>query len=114
MGDKMMRPDGFRGHGREKNRTGVAIGPISQKRLLPMIRVLIDASRSKAASRTRDDARAALRLIGQTANWNTPYILRNLRARRCRYLYGLGWPVPTSYLVADDISRLVAWNEQHG
>jgi hypothetical protein len=109
--------DGFRGHGRERgNRTlgPNPIGPVSQANLLPMLRILIDASRGKAASRTRDEARASLRQLMTTANWNTPYVLRNLRARRCRYLYGLGYPVPSHYLIGDDPSRLVEWSRRNG
>jgi hypothetical protein len=99
----------FRGHGQEKNRTGVAIGPLGQKRLVLVLRVLIDTSRGKAASKTRDDARRALRELMAVANWRTPYVMRNLAAKRCRYLRGLGYDVPLEYAMRTSIDRLAQW-----
>lgn len=104
---------GFRGHGQDRGRTAER-GPVSQKQLLLMLRVLIDTSRGKAASRTRDEARRALRELLAMANWNTSYVLRNLGARRCRYLSGLGYPVPAELALRSDIERLATWSEHNG
>lgn len=104
---------GFRGHN-QSARTGVAKGPMSQRELVQVLRIIIDTARARAASRTRDDARSALRQLMATANWRTPYVLRNLGARRCRYLMGLGYDVPIEDATRSAIERLVQWGERNG
>ena len=103
---------GFRGHGQE--RRGPQIGPVSQRQLVKILSVLIDTARSRGASKTRDDARRALRDLMTEANWNTPYVTRNIGARRCRYLIGLGYKVPIEAATRSDIDRLEQWSEQKG
>ena len=104
---------GFRGHSQNAGR-GAAKGPMGQRELVQVLRVLIDTSRSKASSRTRDDARKTLRELLKEANWHTPYILRNLGARRCRYLAGLGYDIPYADATRTGIDRLEQWLERYG
>ena len=97
---------GFRGHNQEGR--GPQKGPIPQRELVRTLASLVDASKAKSWTRTRDEARAALRALMAAANWNTSYVLTNCGVRRCRYLAGLGYPVPYTYLVvsAKDRERL--------
>lgn len=95
---------GFRGHSQSEG--GAQKGPLGQRELVSVLRVLIDTAKGKSASRTRDDARATLRDLLSEANWNTPYVLRNIGAKRCRYLSGIGWPVPSKYALRSDVERL--------
>ena len=104
---------GFRGHGQDK-RTGVAKGPISQRKLVNILSILIDTSRGKAASKTRDDARQALRDLLVVANWMTPYVMRNIGSRRCRYLSGLDYPVPIEYVIPTGLERLERLDARRG
>lgn len=108
-----MAETGFKGYNQDRGRTGQK-GPIPQKRLVVVLRVLIDTSKSRASSRMRDDARATLRQLMETANWNTPYVLRNVGAKRCRYLRGLGYDVPIEDAMRSAIDRLEIWIERHG
>lgn len=103
----------FRGHN-QALRTGVTKGPVPQRELLSILRVLIDTSRARAASRTRDEARKALRALLAEANWQTAFVLRNLGAKRCRYLSGLGYPVSSEYSARSDIGRLNQWGGRDG
>ncbi len=89
-------------------------GPVPQRKLLVLLRSLIDTSRSKAASRTRDEARAALRELMATTNWHTPYVLRNLGTKRCRYLSSLGYDIPVEDTMRSTIERLNQWTERKG
>lgn len=90
---------GFRGSNQLHDHKGPQIGAIGQWKLLPMMRALIDiAAREGHGSATRDQARATLRMIRTDCNWQTSFVLRNLGLRRCRYLRGLGWPVPDRFL----------------
>lgn len=103
----------FRGY----NQTGGSprrIGPIPQRELVTTLRILIDTARARAASRTRDEARQTLRELMAVANWNTPYVLRNIGAKRCRYLRGLGYAVPLEDAMRSSISRLEQWVERNG
>ena len=102
---------GFRGHNQAAGRTAPR-GPMPQRELVSVLRVLIDTSRAKVSSRTRDDARATLRELLANANWRTPYVLRNIGARRCRYLMGLGYDVPIEDATRSAIDRLVQWGER--
>ena len=104
---------GFRGHSQSAG-SPVAKGPMGQRELVQVLRVLIDTSKSQASSRTRDDARKALRELLKEANWHTPYVLRNLGARRCRYLAGLGYSVPIEDMTRSGIDRLNQWAERNG
>lgn len=103
----------FRGHNQE-GRTGVAKGPLGQRNLVAVLRVLIDTSRAKASSRTRDDARHALRELMETANWDTAYVRRNIGVRRCRYLAGLGYPMPAADVLRSSVDRLTEWSRRKG
>ena len=98
----------FRGHHQER-RSAVAIGPVPQRELVIMLRVLIDAAKAKGAGKTRDDARRTLRELLAVANWSTSYVLRNIGARRCRYLSGLGYNVPAADALRSSIERLEQW-----
>jgi hypothetical protein len=88
-------------------------GPISQDQLCVLMKPVIDAARSKAASRTRDDARALLRRMIAETNWNTPFVLTRLGTKRCRYLSSLGYIIEPKYLAASqaDLDRINAWAE---
>jgi len=104
--------DGFRGH--SQSHDGVAKGPVSQRQLVKVLTVLIDTSRGKVSSKTRDDARRTLRELMAVANWNTPFVCRNIGAKRARYLRGLGYPVPIEYAIRTSIDRLGNWSRQNG
>lgn len=101
----------FRGHGQSKG-TGTTKGAIPQKKLVKLLGVLIDTARARSASKTRDDARAALRWLETEANWHTPFVLRNIGLRRRRYLRTIGYPIEDIWLadVVEDLERLAKWN----
>ena len=99
---------GFRGH-RQDAGTPQRIGPLGQRELLRSLRILIDTAREKGASKTRDDARRTLRELMAVAHWNTSYVLRNLGAKRCRYLAGLGYDVAAEFALQSSIDRLEQW-----
>ena len=104
---------GFRGHNQSAGTAGRK-GPIPQRKLLLMLKVLIDTCRDRGAGRERDEARRLLREVMATANWDTPYVRRNLGSRRCRYLLGLGYPVPIEDATRSTIDRLNEWREKRG
>ena len=87
---------------------------MGQHDLVAMLKILIDASRAKGASRTRDDARKALRDVMGVTNWNTAFVLRSLGARRCRYLAGIGYPIPAGPALRSDVDRLNDWARRRG
>lgn len=74
-------------------------GPISQRDLLKVLLPLVDVAMGKVSSKSRDDARGLLREVLTVANWQTPFILRNLSTRRCRFLTRMGYPIPSRYLL---------------
>jgi hypothetical protein len=88
-------------------------GPVGQERLLGLLKALIDAARRPVPSRTRDDARVAIRQLLAVANWRTPYILRGLGAKRCRYLSSLGYVIESKWLGPrpGDLDRINAYVE---
>jgi hypothetical protein len=97
---------GFQGTG-SRNR----VGPLAQRELLVLLKALVDASRAKSASRTRDEARAALRATLDTAHWNTPWLRHNLGVRRMKVIARMGYQVPYDALVPrglDGLERLDA------
>ena len=102
----------FRGHNQQGR--SPQKGPVPQRELVRLLDALIDAAKVKYASATRDQARYELRRLMAEANWNTPYVLRNIGARRCRYLAGLGYDVPSEFSLRSDIERLDDWSESHG
>lgn len=107
----MSRPGEFTG----RNRGGsprTRKGPMSQRDLVRTIGALVDASRSRSASRTRDEARAALRLLLDSANWRTPHVLRNIGYRRCVFIARMGYPVPYACLAREGLDRLEALYER--
>lgn len=89
---------------------GVKKGEYSQRELLLILKDLIASASAKGASAHRDLARAELRRVMETSNWNTEYIIYNLAAKRCRYLRSLGYPIAWSRLYAKpgDLERLEA------
>lgn len=95
---------GFKGSNQDAGRTGRK-GPVSQDDLVPLLRALVDASKAKSGTRTRDEARAALRALLGAANWNTSYVLTNIGVRRCKYIARLGYPVPYTYLLVSQVDR---------
>lgn len=95
----------FRGSNQE-GRTGVRIGPLSQRELVATLRALIDASRARSASRTRDEARAALRLLLDNSHWDTPYVRRNIGLRRRKFIAAMGHRIPYDELVPEGTERL--------
>lgn len=98
---------GFRGTNQYHDHKGERIGAISQWRLLPIMRACIDiAAREGHGSATRDQARATLRMIRTDCNWQTAFVLRNIGIKRCRYLRGLGWPVPDRFLTQPEEETL--------
>lgn len=100
----------FNGHSQAAGRHAVR-RRVGQRQAVTLLRPLIDASMSKAPSRTRDDARRAVRELIANANWRTPFVLRNIGCRRARYLARLGLDVPAQYLTKD-ASALEQWKEQ--
>jgi hypothetical protein len=98
----------FRGNNQAAG--GVPKGPVPQRDLVPLLKALIDASRAKSGTRTRDEARAALRSLLAVANWHTPYVMKNIGERRCRYLNQMGHPIPYTYLRAGGLERLEKLN----
>ena len=104
----------FRGHNQAAGWGSGKKGSIPQKMLVKTLAALIDASRAKVSSRTRDDARRTLREVMATANWNTPYVLRNIGFRRCNYLRGLGYHVPRDADTGNHIEQFTQWLERHG
>lgn len=74
------------------------IGPVSQRDLVRQLVPLIDAAMANGATAHRDLARAELRDLLATAHVRTPYVLRNLNPRRCRYLASIGFWVDSKYL----------------
>lgn len=102
---------GFRGHGQEKR--APQKGSIPQRQLVKILSITIDTARAKAAGRGRDEARTALRLIMTEAHWDTPYVRRNLGIRRCRYLAGLGYPMPYEDVTRSRIADLEEWGRTH-
>lgn len=73
----------------------------TQRELVPLMCELIDAASAKGATAHRDIARTKLRKVLAEENWNNSYILNNLSSRRCKYLAGLGLPVPSKWLLRD-------------
>ena len=74
-------------------------GDISQRELVPMLKVLIDDASSKQSTAHRDIARMRLREILETANWRTPYVMNQISSRRCRYIASMGFWVPGDRLL---------------
>jgi hypothetical protein len=91
-------------------------GPVGQRQLLDLMKPLIAAAMSKAASRTRDDSRRMVRRLMAEANWNTPFVLVHLGAKRCRYLSSLGYVIDSKYLAAapGDVDRLNQYEVRRG
>jgi len=77
----------------------------TQRELIQILVPLIDAARTEGATVHRDIARARLREMKTTENWNTIYILNNLSSKRCRYLASIGWPVPSRWLYRPKVGR---------
>jgi hypothetical protein len=108
---------GFRGYNQAAGRGAgpKSIGPVSQRDLVRLLCPIIDAAKAKASSRTRDDARKTLRHLLNEAHWQTPYVRQNLGVRRCRYIAGLGYPMPAADMERRaDIERLEQWLEKRG
>ena len=74
------------------------MGKHTQRELVPILVNLIDDAGAKGASAHRDLARIRLRTMLKEENWNTSYVCNNLSVRRCRYIAGLGYPVPSKWL----------------
>lgn len=75
-------------------------GPISQRDLVATLDALVDASAARSASRTRDEARAALRWTLDNCEWGTAYVLHNIGVRRCKFIARMGYRVPYAFLDA--------------
>ena len=75
----------------------------TQRELVAALCELVDAASAKGATAHRDIARSELRRVMREEHWNTSFVLNNLAVKRCRYLAGLGYPVPYRW----------AW-KQHG
>jgi hypothetical protein len=89
-------------------------GVLSQRKLVTLLRPLIDAAGSRAPTHTRDEARRTLRELLATSNWQTPYVFHNIAARRCRYLTTMGYIVPKEYLMDFETdARIKRWHNQH-
>lgn len=93
-------------------------GPVGQRELLRLLKVLIDASMRPTGSLSRDQARQGVRALLASTNWQTPFILQNLWPKRCRYLSSLGYVIEPKYLAArpGDVERINAYGEgrRHG
>ena len=93
---------------------GPLIGSVPQKKLVPMLRLLTDVARSQSPSATRDQARETLRLLRDTAHWETPFVLVNIGLRRRRYLAAIGWTMEDRWLAdytPEDMSGFVKRTE---
>ena len=97
----------------ERGPGGNRKGPVSQRDLLRLMKVLIDASMGKVGSTSRDQARWTLRQLLAVSNWKTPRVLMGLGARRCRYLSILGYVIESKWLTVrpGDVERLMAYGE---
>ena len=75
-------------------------GKISQRDLVPILKVLVDHAAAKGASAHRDIARQKLRelLADPEINWRTTYIYNNISPRRCRYIASMGFGLDYKYL----------------
>ena len=81
------------------------VGPVPQRELVRLLSALVDASRARSGSRTRDEARAALRALLDNAHWNTPYVRRNIGLRRRKFISRLGYFIPYDELRLDEGDR---------
>lgn len=80
-------------------------GDIAQRELVPRLKILIDDASSKQSTAHRDIARMRLREILEKTNWRTPYVLRNISSRRCRYIASMGFWVPGDRLLLPNRRR---------
>lgn len=80
-------------------------GDITQRELVPQLKLLVDDAASKQSSAHRDIARANLREILETAHWRTPYVLKNISSRRCRFIASMGFWVSGEYLLLPNRRR---------
>ena len=74
------------------------MGRYTQRELVAVLVGLVDAAAAKGASAHRDIARARLKVVLRDENWNTSFVLNNIGRKRCRYLAGLGSPVPYRWM----------------
>lgn len=70
----------------------------TQRELVPVLVGLVDAASAKGATAHRDIARSRLREVLRDEHWNTSFVLNNLGRKRCRYIAGLGQPVPYRWI----------------
>jgi hypothetical protein len=84
----------------DRRKTRRPKGAIPQRQLVQMLNVLIDDALAKNSTAHRDIARAKIRelLKPDDRSWQTGFVLNNLSVRRCRYLAGMGLPVPMRFL----------------
>jgi hypothetical protein len=78
---------------------GAKRGPIAQRQLLLVLRLLIDASKADRSGKARE----RLHRVLQTCHWRTPYILHNIGVKRCQMIASLGYSVPVEYLIPESV-----------
>lgn len=78
-------------------------GPIPQRQLRRILALLIDAARLGRHA----EARERLHHVLRTCHWNTPHVLHNIGAGRCRYIASLGYPVPPRFLATRPLGRRI-------
>ena len=89
-------------------------GDISQRQLVPLLKVLVDDASSKQSTAHRDIARMRLRETLESTNWRTPYVLHNLSSRRCRYISGMGFWISGEHLLLPNRRKTVGSGDDDG
>lgn len=89
-------------------------GDITQRELVPTLKLLVDDASSKQSTAHRDISRMLLREILETANWRTPYVLRNISSRRCRYIASMGFWISGEYLLLPNRRKTVGPGDDDG
>lgn len=77
------------------------VGAISQRDLVPLLRELVDAASASNSSAHKDIAKARLREVLKTCKVNTTYVANNIGPKRSRFIAGLGYPMPSKWLLTD-------------
>lgn len=91
--------------GRRKKRRPA--GPMPQRELIVTLNSLIDAAMAKNSTAHRDIARSRLRemLKPEETWWQTAFVYTNISVKRCKYLAGMGLPIPMRFLSSFAKSR---------
>lgn len=82
-------------------------GPITQREAITLLSLLIDDAMAKNSTAHRDIARAKVRTLLKPDEtwWQTGFVYTNLSIKRCKYLAGMGLPIPMRFLSSFDKVR---------